>query len=91
MFDHFCLIKLIFLKSDKFLANLNSHNEKQIVKSCFFAFDYESLEIKSVKEGILSYNTTDKRIIFGFYDPNSQSNYPGWPLRNFLALLSLKW
>ena len=71
--------------------NLNSFNEKQVMKSSFFAFDYESLEIKSVKNGIESYNSSTNRIIFGFYDPNSQSNYPGWPLRNFLALLSLKW
>lgn len=33
----------------------------------------------------------DEKLLFGFYDPcNLQSN-PGWPLRNFLAFIYLKW
>lgn len=34
------------------------------------------------------FNETNKRILFAFYDPNSQSLFPGWLLRNYLALLS---
>eukprot|EP00043_Microstomoeca_roanoka_P004172 m.48011 g.48011 ORF g.48011 m.48011 type:complete len:677 (-) comp12369_c0_seq2:92-2122(-) len=30
----------------------------------------------------------DKSIFFGFADPCGMETYPGWPLRNFLALLS---
>ncbi|XP_061353295.1 ubiquitin-like modifier-activating enzyme atg7 isoform X1 [Gastrolobium bilobum] len=31
------------------------------------------------------------KILFGFYDPCHLPNNPGWPLRNFLALISLRW
>ncbi|KAL1324715.1 hypothetical protein HN51_034869 [Arachis hypogaea] len=31
------------------------------------------------------------KILFGFYDPCHLPNNPGWPLRNFLALISAKW
>jgi hypothetical protein len=48
------------------------------------------MEVLSVREGIESFNA-EKRVVFAYYDPNSQSTHPGWPLRNYLALLSLKW
>ncbi|RDX68141.1 Ubiquitin-like modifier-activating enzyme atg7 [Mucuna pruriens] len=31
------------------------------------------------------------KILFGFYDPCHRPNNPGWPLRNFLALISARW
>lgn len=31
------------------------------------------------------------KILFAFYDPCHLPNNPGWPLRNFLALISAKW
>ncbi|KAK4259637.1 hypothetical protein QN277_005949 [Acacia crassicarpa] len=31
------------------------------------------------------------KTLFGFYDPCHLPNNPGWPLRNFLTLLSAKW
>ncbi|KAF7840322.1 ubiquitin-like modifier-activating enzyme atg7 [Senna tora] len=31
------------------------------------------------------------KILFGFYDPCHLPNNPGWPLRNFLTLLSARW
>ena len=43
----------------------------------------------SVNDGLTVFNnTSDRRIIFGFIDPNSESPHPGWPLRNYLALLA---
>ncbi|CAI8611638.1 unnamed protein product [Vicia faba] len=31
------------------------------------------------------------KILFGFYDPCHLPNIPGWPLRNFLALIAARW
>ncbi|GMN50693.1 hypothetical protein TIFTF001_019836 [Ficus carica] len=31
------------------------------------------------------------KLLFGFYDPCHLPNNPGWPLRNFLALISSRW
>ncbi|XP_050287264.1 ubiquitin-like modifier-activating enzyme atg7 isoform X2 [Quercus robur] len=31
------------------------------------------------------------KLLFGFYDPCHLPNNPGWPLRNFLALISVRW
>ncbi|KAJ4974706.1 hypothetical protein NE237_007880 [Protea cynaroides] len=32
-----------------------------------------------------------KKILFGFYDPCLLPNNPGWPLRNFISLISARW
>lgn len=32
-----------------------------------------------------------QKVLFGFYDPCHLPNNPGWPLRNFLALISVWW
>ncbi|KAK9088840.1 hypothetical protein Scep_027922 [Stephania cephalantha] len=32
-----------------------------------------------------------QKVLFGFYDPCHLPNHPGWPLRNFLALISSRW
>ncbi|OVA09199.1 UBA/THIF-type NAD/FAD binding fold [Macleaya cordata] len=32
-----------------------------------------------------------QKLLFGFYDPCHLPNNPGWPLRNFLALICLRW
>ncbi|KAF5177870.1 Ubiquitin-like modifier-activating enzyme atg7 [Thalictrum thalictroides] len=34
---------------------------------------------------------SDKKFLFGFYDPCHLPNNPGWPLRNFLALICSRW
>lgn len=31
------------------------------------------------------------QLLFGFYDPCHLPKNPGWPLRNFLAFISLRW
>lgn len=31
------------------------------------------------------------QLLFGFYDPCHLPNNPGWPLRNFLALICSRW
>ncbi|EEF39865.1 autophagy protein, putative [Ricinus communis] len=33
----------------------------------------------------------DQKVLFGFYDPCHLPNNPGWPLRNFLALICSRW
>lgn len=76
-------IELIFENMVNFQINYKSHQS-------FFAIDLSSAKVISVKEGV-SFHNCGKKILFGLYDPNSQSNYPGWPLRNYLALLALKW
>ena len=82
----------IFLKCEQFMKNLNKFYEKNVSRPSFFAIDFETLEILTVKQGLEVYNTNEtKRIMFSYYDPNSQSNHPCWSLRNYLALLSLKW
>ncbi|XP_058100757.1 ubiquitin-like modifier-activating enzyme atg7 isoform X2 [Magnolia sinica] len=32
-----------------------------------------------------------QKVLFGFYDPCHLPSNPGWPLRNFLALICLRW
>lgn len=32
-----------------------------------------------------------EKILFGFYDPCHLPSHPGWPLRNFLAFIYLRW
>ncbi|KAJ9136048.1 hypothetical protein P3X46_033162 [Hevea brasiliensis] len=32
-----------------------------------------------------------RKVLFGFYDPCHLPNNPGWPLRNFLALICSRW
>jgi len=78
-------------KSEKFLANLSIFNAKKSIQPSFYAINYDNLDIISVKEGISFYNDSNRRVVFVFNDPNSQSTFPGWILRNFLALLSLNW
>jgi ubiquitin-like modifier-activating enzyme ATG7 len=73
---------------DSFAHNLKVFNSKKF--QTFFAFNRESLTPMTVKEAISLFNANDNKIIFAFFDPNSQSQYPSWILRNFLALLSLK-
>lgn len=31
------------------------------------------------------------QVLFGFYDPCHLPNNPGWPLRNFLAVICFRW
>jgi ubiquitin-like modifier-activating enzyme ATG7 len=77
-------------QSEKIITSLSQFQEKQAKNQTYFALDYETMRVLSVAEGIENFNL-EKRVVFAYYDPNSQSNHPGWPLRNYLALLSLKW
>ena len=74
---------------------MNRFEEANADVHIYFALDADKLTFMSVEEGIRCYNSNNNnsnmRIVFGFFDPNSQSTYPGWPLRNYLALLALKW
>nr|AWV66688.1 autophagy-related protein 7 [Brachionus koreanus] len=74
--------ELILENMDRFQLNFKSHQS-------FFAINFETLDVFSVREGVNLHNC-GKKVLFGLYDPNSQSNHPGWPLRNYLALLALK-
>ena len=76
-------------QSEQLMTNLAQFQEKQSAHQTYFAIDYETMNVLTVREGIQAYNQ-QKRTIFSYYDPNSQSTNPGWPLRNYLALLSLK-
>ncbi|CAL0329420.1 unnamed protein product [Lupinus luteus] len=38
-----------------------------------------------------AYQNDAHKILFGFYDPCHLANNPGWPLRNFLALITARW
>lgn len=46
--------------------------------------------IKQLKDWETCQGNGDK-ILFGFYDPCHLPNNPGWPLRNFLALICSRW
>ncbi|PON73810.1 Ubiquitin-like modifier-activating enzyme Atg [Trema orientale] len=46
--------------------------------------------IKHLKDWETCQGNGDK-ILFGFYDPCHLPNNPGWPLRNFLALICSRW
>ncbi|CAF0732532.1 unnamed protein product [Brachionus calyciflorus] len=76
-------------QSNKIIENMTNFQLKNEHHQSFFAIEFETLNVLTVKEAIDRHNL-GKRILFGFYDPNSQSNHPGWPLRNYLALLALK-
>jgi hypothetical protein len=55
----------------------------------YFAINYETFEVLTVKEGVdLMIKDNKKRIIFGFIDPNSNNKFASWSLRNYLTLLS---
>ncbi|XP_047311019.1 ubiquitin-like modifier-activating enzyme atg7 [Impatiens glandulifera] len=54
-------------------------------------FDSSSnVTIKNLNHWEACQEDADK-IIFGFYDPYHLPNNPGWPLRNFLALICSRW
>ncbi|XP_058195941.1 ubiquitin-like modifier-activating enzyme atg7 isoform X3 [Rhododendron vialii] len=46
--------------------------------------------IKHLKEWT-SYQQDGNKFLFGFYDPCHLLTNPGWPLRNFLALIGSRW
>lgn len=46
--------------------------------------------VKHIKDWETCQNDGHK-LLFGFYDPCHLPNNPGWPLRNFLALISVRW
>ena len=76
-------------KSEKVIENLKKFQES--TNQIFFGVDFESANVLNLKSAVEAYNSNKGRVIFAYLDQNSQSNNPGWPLRNFLALLSLKW
>ncbi|XP_023907999.1 ubiquitin-like modifier-activating enzyme atg7 isoform X2 [Quercus suber] len=46
--------------------------------------------VKHIKDWETCQSDVNK-LLFGFYDPCHLPNNPGWPLRNFLALISVRW
>ncbi|KAJ7947078.1 ubiquitin-like modifier-activating enzyme atg7 [Quillaja saponaria] len=46
--------------------------------------------VKHLKDWEACQSDADK-LLFGFYDPCHLPNNPGWPLRNFLALIFSRW
>jgi ubiquitin-like modifier-activating enzyme ATG7 len=46
--------------------------------------------VRHLKDFITCQSDSHK-LIFGFYDPCNLPNHPGWPLRNFLALIFARW
>jgi len=75
-------------QSEKVIENLKKFQES--TNQIFFGVDFESANVLNLKSAVDAYNSNKGRVIFAYLDQNSQSNNPGWPLRNFLALLSLK-
>ncbi len=59
--------------------------KQQPLQSGFFWIDLntEEVQILSLKDGLHA-----KNVILAFADPSSFDEYPGWPLRNLLALLA---
>ncbi|KAI4343016.1 hypothetical protein MLD38_027566 [Melastoma candidum] len=49
-----------------------------------------SARIRHLKDWETCQGHGDK-LLYGFYDPCHFPNNPGWPLRNFLALISTRW
>ena len=59
---------------------------KNIVKTQCILDD--KVNILSLKEGVENENNTE--LVLAFADPSTLSDYPGWPLRNLLALIAKK-
>ena len=51
-------------------------------------FTDPKVDILSLKEGIE--NESDTNLVLAFADPSTLPEYPGWPLRNLLALIAKK-
>ena len=51
-------------------------------------FTDPKVDILSLKEGIE--NKSDTNLVLAFADPSTLPEYPGWPLRNLLALIAKK-
>ena len=51
-------------------------------------FTDPKVDIFSLKEGIE--NESDTNLVLAFADPSTLPEYPGWPLRNLLALIAKK-
>ena len=49
----------------------------------------ETVEILSLKEGVIEAKSATE-VILAFADPSTLTEYPGWPLRNLLALIAKK-
>ncbi|PQQ03315.1 ubiquitin-like modifier-activating enzyme atg7 [Prunus yedoensis var. nudiflora] len=47
--------------------------------------------IKHLKDWETCQSADGHKLLFGFYDPCHLPNNPGWPLRNFLALICSRW
>lgn len=51
----------------------------------------ESLRVAPLTAWSELSETERSRVWFGFVDPCAEASHPGWPLRNFLALISVRW
>lgn len=52
--------------------------------------DGDTLHIDKVSN-TQKYLNNGKKVIFGFADPSTMESHPGWPLRNYIALISYHW
>ena len=80
---------------DSFQYNIDCFYEKYGCKPGFFLLSYndaeesklELFELKEFENVFLK----SKKIIFGMSDPSTLLEFPGWPLRNYLTLISYHW
>ncbi|XP_023003288.1 ubiquitin-like modifier-activating enzyme atg7 [Cucurbita maxima] len=59
----------------------------------FFLVNIDSSSQASIKHlrDFEACKNNGEKLLFGFYDPCHLPNNPGWPLRNFLALIYSRW
>lgn len=49
-----------------------------------------TVEVSTLKD-LISEITDDTTIYFAFSDTSTAENYPGWPLRNYIAMILHHW
>lgn len=94
-----CSNLLSDVKSQSFLQNfqccIDLYYKVHGVQPAFFFLCYKAteeseLELFDLKDFDSVYSK-DKKFIFGMSDPSTLKEYPGWPLRNYLTLISYHW
>lgn len=50
----------------------------------------EVATLKELNKDLITENN-DNKIYFAFSDTSASDNYPGWPLRNYIALILYHW
>ncbi|KAL4226515.1 Autophagy protein 7 [Mactra antiquata] len=96
----FTLVKKPSKLSDKFSTEqisqlIDSYNNfqnslKEYVGYFIIVEDTNTLIIDQL-ENTQKYLDDGKKVLFGFADPSTVESHPGWPLRNYLSLISYHW